>query len=242
MRTLSLQQLTILEADAFEAADITLLDTCKTRIAGETRFCLTESDPGPARLMNLIAWEADAGIEFLDEESVFADQIVHMGLHHWVHEETGSRSAADVLFGEALASGVDLYLVGKLAAAGEETEFLSDTLASFADFFEMYTGETASLEALVEDAVEDPFQTMLLLVRFLYQAGSAMLCSDIEQGITQLKSALAGPLGPLAHHYNLANWVLHIRGRFQSTDINTEIESYLTRFCKDEASFVHHKP
>jgi hypothetical protein len=203
--------LPILEADAFERANVEalglLMDWLRDR---DLQFTLFPESRGRARLLNLIDWQVSSGHEYLDGDAIFADQVLHVGLHHAVDATLG-KSAAAMLYGEALASASDLYALGLLSKAGEETDFVADTMESFGAFYEMY-GEEAQLERLLQKVTRKPYDAMLEVCNFLYQTLLPLLYPEQQEtAITTLEKAESSHLYPLLHHFNTSNWVFLIR-------------------------------
>ena len=230
----TLEEMAVVEEDAFRRAGLDLLGHSR-RMLKDLRIARVPEGRGIARLVNLLQWDVGEHMEYLDGEVVAADQVVHFAMHHIWDQKLGSDHPLKMLFAECMASASDIYLVGKLSHAGEETDFLADTLESFGSYFEMYSSEE-ELEELVIQVVEEPFETMIEAARYLFELGSCLL----EQVIDMDKLILFQDhlFYPLAHHYNISNWVLTIRNRFPNNPDIMEGTTTLENLPSDEATWL----
>ena len=232
---LALSDLAIDEADAFRRAGIDLLDAALPLLKNH-RFIVTPGK-GLARLADLLNWRAGALCEHIDRRGVSADQVIHFAIHHVLDQNLEENHPGAVLLAECLASASDLYLLGKLSQAGEETAFLSDTIESMCSYYEMYAAEPDHLEQFFAAFLENPFETMVETACFLFHFGAAFLKSEPDLAVLTRFSENARY--PLVHHYNLTNWILTIRARFP--DHKTENLDYSPermKFLADESSFL----
>ena len=227
-----LEELEIAEADAFDRAGIDLLASCQGLLKNLSIVCLPEGR-GLARLVNLLQWDVGQQREYLDGDIVAADQVVHFALHQIWDKKIGSAHPHTMLFAECMASASDLYLLGRLSQAGEETDFLMDTLESFGSYYEMY-GTEEQLEELVTRIVEAPFETMIEAAAYLYHLGCRLLEPSTDMGaLLEFQDHL---MYPLAHHYNISNWILTIRNRLPQNPAPldpAEVMDHLPRTEKD---------
>lgn len=229
-----LSDLDILEEAAFDRAGLTLLEPCLELLSDLDVVCFPKGR-GLGRLVNLLQWQVDQQLEYLDGDAVAADQVVHFALHHLWHRRIGSDHPFDLLFAECMASASDLYLLGKLSNGGEETDFLVDTLDSFGSYYEIYSSESR-LEKLVARILENPYQTMSAAVDYLFRLGVALLSPQINlEALARFQDDL---LYPLAHHYNISNWILTIRNRFPGSPDARELLPMLALIPADEAAFI----
>lgn len=232
----TLQELEIFEQDAFKRADIKLLDL-SLHLLKDHRMAVIPHSTGLARLVNLLHWDASENLEYLDGEGVLADQIIHFAVHHVMNRFNQCNTAKGMLFAECMASAADVYLVGKLSQAGEETDFLQDTLESFSTYYEMYAVDETHLELMLSTILEQPFKAMMDLANYLFQFGSALLGAqpDLEK-LIQLQEHFSYPL---VHHYNISNWILTIRSKFPGyDDAEPDLSTIRTLFCDSENAFL----
>ena len=232
---LTLVEMEIYEADAFREADIVLLDYAKKILHGHRFLCFPESK-GIARLINLVHWDVDARREYVDGTGIHADQVIHLAVHHVLSHLSGSDTPHAMLFAECLASATDLYLVGKLARVGHETDFVRDTLESFGMYYDMYAGDENAMETLITSLVDAPFQAMVRAADYLYRFGGRLLNPTVEY--VPLRDMESHYYYPLTHHYNMANWMLTIRARFPGPTDVVDLGREWSWFCRDEPSFL----
>jgi len=213
------------EADAFRRAGIDLLDRAMALLRRDNlRLTLLPQGRGLARLLNLTHWSAAARREWVDGEDVCADQVIHFATHRLCDERLGSADPRAALFAECVASAMDLYLCGKLARAGEETEFLTETLESYGYYYEIYAGAEGDFERLLTAMQGSPWAAAKALADYLYAVAAPLLTADTggETALAELTPMTDDHRWPLVHHYHVANWVLFIRahGDAVSTDFN----------------------
>ena len=210
-----LVDLDIYERDAYQRAGIELLNPVIDLLAQErVRAISFPRGRGIARLLNLLQWEADGGLEFIDGQGTHADQLIHLGLHRLCDHKLGSADPGAMLYAECLASASDIYLLGKLSLAGEETDFLADTLESFSSYYELYSHHESHLEQLLSQLQNNPYTTMLAVADYLFQFCLCLLYpTNIEAVGRELETMADHVYQPLVHHYNTANWILTIRSK-----------------------------
>ena len=113
-----------------------------------------------------------------------------------------------------LASAVDVYAVGKLSQAGEETDFLHDSLESFGYYYDQYAAREHHLQDLMAAILAFPFETMIKLARFLYGFGRLLLDEKIRPSSLAAMLPLENDMFyPLVHHYQMTNWILTFSAR-----------------------------
>ena len=241
--TRDLLTLPVREAEAFTRAGIKLLPKARAVLAANrTRAIVIPGGTGMARLINLAHWQVDHHLEYLDEAAVNADQLIHFAAHQVMACVLGCEDAHALLLAETFASALDLFLLGKLIGAGEETEFLVETVESFGAYCDLYGKGPVQLEALLTRIRDDPFASMAAAADYLYRVAEILLTSQVVAETAAGLAALASdPLYPLIHHYNVVNWVLAIRVRYPTIG---EPPYHLARarklFWTDEASFLQH--
>lgn len=214
MKILPLDALQLIDADIYTRAAIPLLEPAKTLLKRKNvQAAVLEGQVGRARLVNLLAWDPSDHLEYLDNNSIEADQVLHFAMHQLAEHTWGSARAVDLITAEALASAVDIYLLGKLAEAGEEPGFLIDTLDSWGFFYEQYADEDR-LKQLLQNMIDDPFASFQRLTRFLIKATLPLLRLNDGTALSKhLAECEAEDFYPLLHHYNVTNWVLAVRAR-----------------------------
>ncbi len=214
--TRSLDQIDIIEAVEFRRAGIQLLDEALSRLRRRRlRIALLPEGRGLARALNLVHWRPDANREWLDGDAVHADQVVHFAIHAAMDETLGSAHPHAALYAECAASAVDVFLAGKLARAGEETEFLGETLESWAFYYERYAAGEADFATLLEHMREQPGRTATALTEYLFRFTESLTYPDDDDAALDALAPLTEDFRyPLVHHYHVSNWALHIRARF----------------------------
>lgn len=243
-----IEELPVLERDAFLEAGIDLLTYCERVLrAKKVGAVVLDSAPGVARIINLLSWSVNDRREYLDQPEVFADQVIHFAAHQVVAEVWGAETPASMLFAEAVASACDLYCLGKLSAAGVETEFMADTLASFADYYEQYAAEEEDYESVLERLLEGPHEAMAELAEFLYDTGAQLCRAKDEAEMAEVLIPLADEIWyPMLFHYQVVHWQHDVTRRFprqeerEETDAERECEERArARLFADEAGFLH---
>lgn len=212
----TLDQIEIYDRAVYEGLGFPLVDLAVAIVVRNgTRFTVFPDSKGIARIINLLEWQSHAYHEFLDGDGIFFDQVVHIAMHQTVDALTGGRHPEGALLAEAFASASDLYLLGKIAQTGEETDFVVETMESLGSYYEMYADGETGLSALVEQILADPFKTMVAVADYLMQFCQPLLYTGSIPEITDEIQRLEQNLYyPLVHHYNTTNWILTIRGQY----------------------------
>ena len=210
--------------------------------ANATRAVIIPGGIGLARLVNLVHWEVANQVEYLDEECVAADQLVHIAAHQVVAEILGSHHPHALLQAETFASALDLYLLGKLILAGEETDFLIETIESYASYCDLYGQGPAQLESLLRRIQTSPFVSLVEAATYLFQCTETLLeNNDIGQATQRLGQLARDPLYPLVHHYNIANWVLALKARQpEHKDPPPDLKRMHALLLGDESTMLRH--
>ncbi|MDJ0842186.1 MAG: hypothetical protein QNK37_37140 [Acidobacteriota bacterium] len=225
----------------FEKAGIQLFQHCYDLLAAKgLRVVAFKAGHGRARLANLLSWQVDECLEYLDGDDLTTDQVVHFGLHQFAHHRLGSKHPHAVLFAETLASSADIYLLGKLAQAGMEPDFIHETLESFGFYYETYGDDAGHMEQLLSDLTTDPFGAMVTVGNYLFNFCTPLLypaSSDEPANILAVLQPHA--YYPLVHHYNVTNWVLAIRAQFpEPMGSNPGLEAFRADVLQDETGFL----
>ena len=236
-----IEDLDIFEKDAFERAGLAILTVAEHILAqSNTRFILLPESRGLARMVNLLQWQAGDHVEYLDGEGVFSDQVVHMAIHQALDREQGSATPHHMLFAEVLASASDMYLAGRLIQAGEETDFLADTLESLGSYYEMYAASPDQLTAFLQRLSDTPWETMVSLVDYLYTFCCPFLEKDRSiEHLSIPRSMEDHMFYPLVHHYNVTNWLLTINATFpKSSGQVPNLDMARNLLLSNEVSFL----
>ncbi len=233
--TTSLGELEIFEKAEFEQAGIKLLSLC-LELLKDHQIVLLPNSNGIARLVNLLHWDVSQNLEYVDGEGVYADQVVHFAVHHVMARHEACHNPKGMLFAECLASAADAYLAGKLSQAGLESDFLHDTLESFGSYYDMYTEDEGQMERQLAALLANPFEAMTALATYLYQFGSALLAPQPDfEALNRLQAHMSYPL---AHHYNISNWILTIRAAYPGQNEAGDPKELMALFCRSEAGFL----
>ena len=171
-----------------------------------------------AVFLNLTYWSADQGADVLCENRIPADVVAHVA---W-HQLAATRLARDVgpspqcaqalLFGEAIASAFDLYLVGRLLRNAPDSDFIATQVSIMGEAAEEAGLSEAGFAGLLETVVEQPERAFEDLRALLYDVSCALLgCRDATQAHQALEGFAGHRFAALLHHYQLSNWVLYAR-------------------------------
>jgi hypothetical protein len=183
-----------------------------------------------ALFLNLTYWNAEAGGDVLESAHLDADVVAHVAWHHLASRALNSRSPAALFFGEAIASAFDLYLVGRLLGHAPRSSFLATQVPAMAGAAESAGVPPRAFEKMLGEVARDPERAFEDLRTLLFDASCALFaCLDAAEALSELSTFDARRFGPLLHHYELSNWVLHARAH---ADVATEDAST----CKVDAS------
>lgn len=166
-----------------------------------------------ALFLNLTYWGGLGG-DVLESRRVAADVITHAAWHHLAARAFagGPPSAEALLLGESIASAFDVYLVGHLLRHAPRSSFLETQVPAMAEAASAAGLGGRAFETLLRGIAADPERSFADLRRLLYDATKALVaCKDASQGMAALARFDAHRFGPLLHHYELSNWVLHTR-------------------------------
>lgn len=209
--------LEILERSAFAEAEIDILED-SLKILAAHRFAILDGGSGLARLVNLLQWDAGSSVEYLDDDAIYADQAIHFAIHHLMDALPQSKSPYAMLYAECVASCADLYMLGKLSNAGLETDFTHETLESLGSYYEQYASGENQLESVFQFVLASPFDAMKEAAGFLYSFVGSLLRNPVDPG--KAGQMCVDRFYPLAHHFNVSNWILTIRSHFPEIDEN----------------------
>lgn len=164
-----------------------------------------------ALLLNLTYWAAEHGGDVLMEPRIAADVVAHVAWHALAHRHV-SGDAAGLILGESIASGFDLYLIGRLLGHAPDAEMLHTQVPALTDAALGAGVDEEAVSALLEDVATDPDKAFKDLRELLYQATMALyLAKDAAEALTALFGFEGHRFFPFLHHYELSNWVLYCR-------------------------------
>jgi hypothetical protein len=219
----ALDQLTITDEASF--AHVAIYRRLK-RVLQDAQYPFRVSEPGAALswdravFLNLTFWSAEEGADVLCEHSIPADVVAHVAWHHLASAqlarfapEAGSAPCADaLLFGEAIASAFDLYLVGRLLHNVPDSDFIATQVSIMGDAAEQAGVSSAAFAALLEAVAADPERAFEDLRSLLFDVARALLgCRDASEAQRALEGFAAHRFESLLHHYELSNWILYAR-------------------------------
>jgi hypothetical protein len=222
-RTVCLDELTI--DDERSLRSVALYDRLKQALRRSAyRFSIpapgTTSSWDRVLFLNLTYWGGPLAGDVLCDDHIQGDVVAHVAWHHLANRQLAARAgttagpatAAALLFGEAIASAFDLYLVGRLLVTAPDSDFITTQLPIMAECAEAAGLPPAAFERLMEDVSREPERAFEDMRALLLDVVTALLsCPDAAHA----ERALAGFAGhrfePLLHHFQLSNWILYAR-------------------------------
>lgn len=219
LRLVSLDDLTIEDEEAL--ASVPLYPRLKEalRAAGH-RFLVparrTELSWDRALFLNLTYWSGAVAADILCQQSLPADVVTHVAWHRVVAQGLAKSAAADakesMLFGEAVASAFDLYLVGQLLHEAPESDFITTQVPAMGEAAANAGLSESEFGLLLEGVADDPSAAFSELRTLLFEASTALVpCADPLSAYGVLEGFASHRFAPLLHHYELSNWVLYTR-------------------------------
>jgi len=168
-----------------------------------------------ALLLNLTFWGGGDG-DVLSDESIAADVVTHAAWHRLAARDLarlGAEGSADaLLFGEAVASGYDVYLIGQLLRAGSRSSFLDTQVAAMAEAAAAAGLGKQAFARLLQSIATDPERAFEDLRGLLFAASTSLLrARSLTAGLGLLEKLGRHRFAPLLHHYELSTWVLYAR-------------------------------
>lgn len=171
--------------------------------------------------LNLTFWSAGDEATVLCDEHIAPDVIAHAAWHHLAAKALSSPegasgaaapSAAALLFGEAIASAFDLYLLGRLITNAPDSEFITTQVPIMAEAAEQAVLPEAGFADLLRTVSADPERAFEDLRALLMDVGSALLaCRDARAAQDALETFAGRRFAPLIHHFQFSNWILYAR-------------------------------
>jgi hypothetical protein len=130
----------------------------------------------------------------------------------------GAPSPAALLFAEAIASAIDLYLVGRLLPNAPDSEFVTSQVPIMAEAAEQAGLDERGFARLLEGITSAPDRAFEDMRALLVDAGTALLgCADAEAAHVALERFAGHRFAPLLHHFQLSNWILYTRAYARTT-------------------------
>ncbi len=168
-----------------------------------------------ALLLNLTFWGGGDG-DVLSDGSIAADVVTHAAWHRLAATDLlrlGAHGSADaLLFGEAVASGYDVYLIGRLLRAGAHSSFLDTQVAALSESASAAGLSAKKFAALLQAVADDPDQAFEDLRALLFSASTSLLRARTpDRGLAILEKLGTHRFAPILHHYELSTWVLYAR-------------------------------
>jgi hypothetical protein len=175
--------------------------------------------------LNLTYWGGPKSGDVLCDAHIPADVIAHTAWHHLASHaitsaaptpgaEAGDEvpSAQGLLFGEAIASAFDLYLVGHLLARAPQSDFIVSQMPIMAEVAENAGLSARAFSALMETVSRDPDRAFEDLRALLLDVTGALLRAEDAPAAQQALEGFEGHrFHGLLHHYQLSNWILYAR-------------------------------
>lgn len=170
-----------------------------------------------ALLLNLTFW-GDGGGDVLVSRHIAADVVAHVAWHSVAARglvRAGARPSADaLLFGEAVASAFDLYLVGTLLAQRQRSSFLETHVAAMAEVAADAGLGARQFRKLLASVAADPALCFEELRALLFDVSTGLLACATASSAQTLLSSFDGDkhrFAPLLPQYALSTWVLYAR-------------------------------
>ena len=214
----SLDELTIIDERSFR--HVALYDELKQALRRDNYTFLvpTERDAEASwsrvLFLNLTYWNPETQGDVLASRRIDADVVAHVAWHHLARKAFARESpcAGALLFGEAIASAFDLYLVGRLMGHAPQSTFLETQVPEIDDAAACAGLDEDAVEALFLSVVSDPERAFEELRELLFDTSMALLhAGNAIEADAILEAASGHRFGPLLHHYELSTWVLFAR-------------------------------
>ena len=216
LRRLPLAELQIDDEDAFRGVGL-YRDLRDFLLASSYRFAVPEAGAKDAfwsrvLFLNLTFW-GGAEADVLLDRRVPADVVAHVAWHALARRELGSGADAAFL-GEAIASAFDLYLVGRLLPVAPECGFIESQVPALTDAALDAGMSEAGVEQELQRIVDEPERAFEDLRALLFDAATVLVGEvDLDEASARLGALSTRRFYPLLHHYELSNWILHVRAR-----------------------------
>ena len=220
LRTVSLDQLVIDDEASF--VGVPLYARLKDALRKSNhRFHLPAGGPpiswDRALFLNLTFWNAEAGADVLVDDHIPADVVTHVAWHQLVaaglaRAGAPARSASAMLFGEAIASAFDLYMLGRLWREAPASEFVATQVPIMTEAAQEAGMSDDDFASMMTDISERPERAFEDLRQLLFDVTTALCaCSDAVAAQAALERFHGHRFAPLLHHYQMSNWILYTR-------------------------------
>jgi hypothetical protein len=161
--------------------------------------------------LNLVSYSPGTA-ELLRSRDVPADELVHVALHHLARKDIGIGSAHALLFGEAIASAFDAYLIGVLLRRRPRAAYLAQQVPRLSERALDAGLSRRAFAALLARMAGDPERAFEELRRLLLDVSLALVPSrSLPESARILARFEPHPYAPILHHYELADWILAAR-------------------------------
>jgi hypothetical protein len=218
LRMLGLGDLVLTDANDYRKAGLDLMfRLLHTLRSGRVRLAVPTREPSWDRtaFVNLTFWRP-AGPELLASRHVTCDELAHAAWHRLIARATPARTADAALLGEAIASAFDLYLTGFLLTRAPRAQFLRTQVPRMAERAQAAGLPARGFERLLEQAAAEPERAFESLRALLFDATLGLLSARSPAvALARLARWDRHPMQPLLHHYELSNWLLHVRAEAQ---------------------------
>ncbi len=183
-------------------------------------------------LLNLTFWQPGQQDDVLEDASVPADVVAHRAWHHVAHRELGEAgaTAAGLLFGEAIASAFDVYLIGQLLTLAPDARMLETQVPAMAEVAAQAGLSEGAIDALLQRIARAPAVAFEQLRELLFDVGGGLRrAAGATQAAEVLEAYEGHPFAPILHHYELSNWTLYARAfaSEQESEHVTELDRQL---------------
>jgi hypothetical protein len=169
-----------------------------------------------ALLLNLAFWDARSAGDVLVDERIDADVVAHVAWH-WLSarafaSDREAPSADALLFGEAVASAFDLYLVGRLLGHAPDAQFLETQVPAMGEVALAAGLSEVDFDALLEQVAADPDRAFEDLRELLFDVSTELLTATTpDEAFAVLEGRSGHRFAPLLHRFELASWTLYAR-------------------------------
>jgi hypothetical protein len=182
-----------------------------------------------ALVLNLTFWGANEGGDVLLGPCIEPDVVTHVAWHQLANRALPADhglSADALLFGEAIASAFDIYLVGKLLRDNPSAPFLESQVPAMQETAEGAGLSEAKFSALMQAVSAAPEQAFEDLRALLFDVSTDLLrCRNAHDALLVLASKQKHRFGPLLSRYELSNWVLYARAYAAKLEADTAVRA-----------------
>jgi hypothetical protein len=181
-----------------------------------------------ALFLNLTFWGAGAGGDVLVDDHLAADVLAHATWHHLAarafaplrsNGRVSPPSVEALVLGEAIASGFDMYLIGRLLGHAPRSSFLETQVSAMAETARAAGMSERDFEATLVGIARDPERAFEDLREILVDATHALRdCAGAGAALAVLERFDGHRFGPLLHRYEISNWLLYANAYGRSGD------------------------